>query len=128
MLDRTPLPLTVTGLSGTDFLRDMAAGILAPLPGPSLIEGSTNAAGQSFATPVVAFAMGSLALLLLLGWLGLRRMRHDGPILFECKNLMTVYEFRRQSFHSRQRGTNTSFTFLAKWHALRNLVEVQKSH
>ncbi len=80
VLDRTPLPLTVTGLSGLDFLRDMGAGILGPLPGPSPVKGSTDAAGQSFATPVVAFALGGLALLALLAWFGLRRMRHDGPV------------------------------------------------
>ncbi|OGO49484.1 MAG: hypothetical protein A2148_05530 [Chloroflexi bacterium RBG_16_68_14] len=75
VLERLSLPLTVTGLSSGDFLRDVVAGILGPL-----MDGSADEQGVRHSAPVVAFALFGLALLGLLGWFGLRRMRGDGPI------------------------------------------------
>ena len=74
VLDLLPLSLTFTGLSGIDFLRDLVAGIVVPL------EGSADAQGNRHATPVVAFALFGLALLGLLAWVSLRRLRGDGAV------------------------------------------------
>jgi uncharacterized membrane protein len=75
LLDASRLSLTVTGLSSTDFLRDVVAGIFWPL-----LDGSADAQGARHATPVVAFALAGLALLGLLAWLSLRRLRGDAPV------------------------------------------------
>ena len=80
VFERAPIDFTVVGLSAPDFLRDVVAGILAPLPGDSPIDASIDNEGVRHPTPVVAFTLGGLALLGMLAWLTLRRMRSDGPI------------------------------------------------
>ncbi|MEX0785051.1 MAG: DUF2298 domain-containing protein [Dehalococcoidia bacterium] len=79
-LDALPVDVTVKGLNAGDFMRDVSAGILEPLPGSVPIEASQDQTGVPHATPVVAFGLFGIALLALLGWASMRRMRGDGPI------------------------------------------------
>jgi uncharacterized membrane protein len=80
-ISHSPLPFTVKGLSAGGFLRDVLGGILAPLPGHSSVYSTdTSAAHAHHTTPVVAFALLGLALVLILGFASLKRGRSDGAI------------------------------------------------
>ncbi len=74
-LDLLPLDFSVRGLNGGDFVRDALAGILGPLLG-----GSADAGGRHPSAPVISFALFGLALIGVLAWVTLRRMRGDGAI------------------------------------------------
>ena len=80
LLDASPLSITVSGLSATGFLRDTFSGIFAPLPGANIVDASPDGQGDRLGTPVVAFAIFGLAMLVLLGWLSLKRVRGDVAI------------------------------------------------
>ena len=75
LADRVPGDFTIVGLNGGNFLHDIVAGVLG-----GLIDGSKDGPGVPHATPVVAFALFGLALLGVLGWFALRRMRGDGAV------------------------------------------------
>lgn len=82
-LDAAPGNFTARGLSGERFLRDVFGAIFEPAPGPKPIAGSTDAGAVHHTTPVVGFALIGLALLLVLAWQGVRRVRAiDGIQLF----------------------------------------------
>ena len=72
--DAMPLSVTVDGLSGVDFLRDMFASFLPIDASVDTLSASLPAEEQNrLATPVVPFALFGLSLIVLLGWLSLRR-------------------------------------------------------
>jgi YYY domain-containing protein len=79
IISHSPLPFTVTGLTAGGFMRDVVGGILAPLPGESPLY-STDVAGTHHNTPVVAFALFGLALVLILALATLKRGRGEGAI------------------------------------------------
>ncbi len=90
LVDAVRLPFTVTGLSGADFLRDVWAGILAPLPGPLPVDPSADGQGDRLATPVVSFAIFGLALIGLLAWVNRHRLRGDGPVRLFVLSMLAV--------------------------------------
>jgi YYY domain-containing protein len=81
LISHSPLPFSMHGLSANLFLKDTIGGILAPLPGATPVYSTdTSTAHAHHATPVVAFALLGIALVLLLGFATLKRGRSDGAI------------------------------------------------
>ena len=93
LFDALPVSLTVTDVSAGTFLRDTWSAILEPLPFANPLDPSADQTGARFATPVVAFALFGLALVALLGWLGLRGMRRDGPIQLFVLSMLALALF-----------------------------------
>jgi uncharacterized membrane protein len=80
LFDKLPMPFYIRDLSASGFVRDVAGGILAPLPGSPALH-TTDPQGVQHTTPVVAFVLFALALLAVLAWIGGRsRPRSDGSI------------------------------------------------
>ena len=93
LFDALPVSLTVTDLSAGSFLSDTWSGIFEPLPGPNPVDAAPDQGGARYATPVVAFALFGLALIALLGWLGLRGMWRDGPIVLFVLSMVALALF-----------------------------------
>ena len=80
LIDKSPLPFTIADLSAHDFLADLGAAIVDPLPGPRPIDPSLDGIGARHTTPVVAFAIFGIALVGLLSWFVMQRLSAAGAV------------------------------------------------
>lgn len=84
-----PVSFTVTGLNAVDFLRDVGASILEPVPG-TLVEASADDTGERHLTPVVVVALAALSVIAVFAWSALRRLRGDTAVLLYLLGMLAV--------------------------------------
>ncbi|MGB2694415.1 MAG: DUF2298 domain-containing protein, partial [Dehalococcoidia bacterium] len=90
VFDALPVSVTFTNFSAGSFLRDTWSAIFEPLPGANFLSPSTDDSGARYSTPVVGFALFGLALLGLLAWAGMRRLRGDGAVRLYVLSMLAL--------------------------------------